>query len=176
MRAYSEQKIDHDVLGRLLEAASLAPSCFNSQPWRFIIFDEEHQLDEVRESLSRGNQWARKAPCIIAAAADYEDDCRLSDRRDYALYDTGSAVENLLLQAFGEGLYAHPMAGFDPLKVRQIAQIPEQVIIPVLIAVGYPGEISLLNEKQRASEEGPRKERRPMEDVVFHGSWGSHAL
>ena len=104
--------------------------------------------------------------------ADYLDlDAQLSDRRDYALFDSGLATENLQLQAVKEGLYVHPMAGFDPLKVKEAFQIPDEFIVITLVALGYPGESSHLSEKHQKAEQSPRA-RKPESEVICYNNWG----
>jgi nitroreductase len=91
-RAMSDRPIAAEVVDRLIAAASLAPSCFNNQPWRFIAIQEDPSLSHIRESLSRGNYWAAKAPLVIAVITKKEEDCQSSHGRDYAFFDTGMAA------------------------------------------------------------------------------------
>ena len=170
-RALSEKKIPKDIIHRIMTAATYAPSCFNNQSWRFLLVTEEQPLNRIREALSGGNYWAKKAPVIVAVTTNLDFDGRLSDRRDYALFDCGLATENLLLQAFEEGLYGHPMAGFDPLIVKEAFQIPDEFIVITLLALGYPGESSHLSEKHQELELG-RRVRKPESEVICYNNWG----
>lgn len=169
-RALSEKKIPEDVVRRIMTAATYAPSCSNNQSWRFLVVMEEQALGKIREALAGGNYWAKKAPVMVAVATRLDLDARLSDRRDYALFDCGLATENLQLQAVREGLYVHPMAGFDPLKVKEAFQIPEEFIVITLVALGYPGESSHLNDKHRELENSPRF-RKPESEVICYDNW-----
>jgi nitroreductase len=170
-RALSEDKIPEDILGRIMTAATYAPSCFNNQSWRFLVATEEDTLKQVHEALSGGNYWMKKAPVVVVVATKLEFDCQLSDLRDYALFDCGLATENLMLQAFREGLYAHAIAGFDPLKIKEGFHIPEDYIVITLVALGYPGDDSFLNEKHKELEHGPRI-RKPHLEVICYNAWG----
>ncbi len=100
----------------LLEAARWAPSCFNNQPWRFVVSRGE-SLDAVRDCLSRGNGWARRATLIFTIASKPDLDCQIKGR-DYYPLGIGLAVENLLLQAIHLGLVVHPIAGFNEERVK----------------------------------------------------------
>jgi nitroreductase len=169
-RAYAPRPVEDEVLNRILTAATLAPSCANKQPWRFVVCRDGAGIDEAREGLSGGNYWAKNAPVLLIVLTADELDCNLSDSRHYAQFDTGMATMNLLLQATREGLYAHPMAGFSPEKVRETFSIGDEARVITMIALGYPGDIETLNEKHRASESGAR-ERLAMNDVVSFGTW-----
>ncbi len=171
-RALSEKNIPEDIVRRIMTAATFAPSCNNNQSWRFLLVTEEQPRKMIHEALAGGNYWAKKAPLIVAVATKLDLDAQLSDRRDYALFDCGLAAENLMLQAFKEGLYAHAMAGFDPLKVKEAFQIPDEFIVITLVALGYPGESSHLSEKHQKSEQSQRV-RKPESEVICYNTWGS---
>jgi nitroreductase len=169
-RALNEEKIPEEVLKRILTAATYAPSCFNNQPWRFLVVSEGKRLEDMHAALSGGNYWAKKAPVIVAVITKPDLDAQLSDRREYALLGCGMAMENLMLQAFKEGLIAHGMAGFDPFVVKEKFSIPEEFIVIALIAIGYPGEESHLNEKHMEMEYSPRN-RKPESEVISYNAW-----
>lgn len=169
-RALSDKKIPQETIQRLMTAAAYAPSCFNNQSWRFLLLTDDGALKKVHESLSGGNYWVKRAPLVVVTATKPDLDCRLSDRRDYALFDCGLAVENLVLQAFREGLYAHPIAGFDPLKVKEAFRIPDELIVITLVAIGFPGDESALSDKHRELENSAR-DRKPLEHVLCFNRW-----
>lgn len=170
-RALSERKIHADVIDRIMTAATYAPSCFNSQPWRFMVVTETGELGKLHNSLTGGNYWAKSAPMLVVVATKISFDAKLSDNREYALFGCGLATDNLLLQATKEGLYAHPMAGFDPLVVKEAFSIPEDYIVITLIAIGYPGSTDGLSEKHQVAEVSERS-RKPEEMVICQNSWG----
>ena len=169
-RALSEKKIPMEVIGRIMTAATYAPSCFNYQSWRFLVVLNKEDLKKVHDVLPDANYWVKKAPMVIVVATKPDLDCQLSDRRDYALFDCGLATENLVLQSAKEGLYAHPIAGFDPFKVKESFNIPEDFIVITLVAVGYPGDDTFLNEKHQQLEHGPRI-RKPESEVICYNAW-----
>lgn len=169
-RALDERPIPGEVLERVLHAATLAPSCFNNQSWRFIAVTGPEKLKKVKEHLSKGNSWAKKSPCIILTATKVDFDCDLSDGREYALFDTGLAAENLVLQAVKEGLIAHPIAGFSPVPIKEICGIPGDVTLITCIICGYPGDPEELPEEKREGEKAPRS-RKPPEEVYTFDSW-----
>jgi nitroreductase len=169
-RALSEEKIPEEVLERVLRAATYAPSCFNNQPWRFVAVTGDETLGRVKEHLAKGNYWAQKSPCIILVASRADLDCDLSDDRHYFLFDLGLASENLILQAFKEGLLAHPIAGFKPTGMKETVGIPEDYTLITCIILGYPGDETHLSEEHRRKERMER-ERKPLNEVVGFDRW-----
>lgn len=161
------QKIPELMLKQFIKAAHLAPSCFNNQPWRFVVINDKTKLEDLAEYIPSGNSWLKKAPVLIAVYSKSENDCQLSDRRDYYLFDTGLAVGNLLVQATQMGLIAHPVAGYDPEGFKNTLNIPEDNVLITVIGVGFPADVDYLDEKHQKFENSPR-DRIDIENVL---SW-----
>lgn len=173
-RAFDPDKsVDRQLLIGLFEAARWAPSCFNEQPWRYLVFDKHSELtswEKALHCLVEGNQrWANRAPILIAAISDNEFDKPARANR-WANYDTGAASENLCLQAYSVGLVSHQMGGFDTDKLRQSFHIPSRFDPIAMLAVGHPGNPDILDERNRETEISPRQ-RRPMSEMVFENDW-----
>ena len=169
-RALSNKKIPDEIIHRLMTAATFAPSCFNNQSWRFLVVTNDEALKKIHEALSDGNYWVKRAPAVVVVTTKLEFGCRLSDRRDYALFDCGLATENLMLQGFKEGLYTHAIAGFDPFKIKAAFHIPDEYIVITLVAVGYPGDDESLSEKHKELEHSPRS-RKSESEVICYNVW-----
>ncbi|MBN2280421.1 MAG: nitroreductase family protein [Candidatus Marinimicrobia bacterium] len=134
-RSLDKINISDEMIRQLAEAASLAPSCFNKQPWRFVFVREEKRLQKLFEVLPRGNKWAHKASMIVAVFSKKEDDCMLGDR-DYYLFDTGFATNHMMLRATDLGLIAHPIAGYDKEKAMELLNIPPDYVLITLLIMG----------------------------------------
>jgi len=169
-RAIDTKQVPIEVIERIMTGATYAPSCFNNQPWRFILVNEQEALEKVKTHLPEANYWVKKSPLIIMAVTDNELDCRLSDNRNYAFFDLGLSVENLILQAVKEGLIAHPIAGFKPVPIKEAFGIPGGHTLLTLIVLGYPGDESHLNEKHLGLEHSDR-DRKPLDSVVMYNRW-----
>ncbi|MDX9783828.1 MAG: nitroreductase family protein [Spirochaetia bacterium] len=172
-RALSNEALDKTVISRLLEAATLAPSCFNNQPWRILAVQRDQESPEYQslaESLTPGNAWALEAPLLLVLATAAHLDCRLDSGRDYAYFDLGQAAMALQLQAQREGLYAHPMAGFSPSKLKGALKMPPEYVPLCVVAVGKPGDPEKLAEGPRKSEFSPRS-RKALEEIAFEGDF-----
>lgn len=137
-RAFEEGRpVERESVLTLLEAARWAPSCFNDQPRRFLVFDgsDAQALERARACLSPGNAWALKAPVLMLSVARDTFEQNGKPNR-WAQHDTGLATENLLLQAVELGLAAHPMAGYDADRARSEFGIPEGFTPIAMIAIG----------------------------------------
>lgn len=172
-RALSDRPVEDEKIEALVEAARLSASCNNNQPWRVVVAKGSDSLKAVKECLTRGNVWATRAPVILVVSARPQDDCRQNDNRDYYLFSTGLAIGQLVLRATELGLIAHPIAGYDPLKAKQVLGIPEEYVVITFVIVGYySGDMSLMSETQKALEPN-RPERKPIGENFFLDRWGS---
>jgi nitroreductase len=169
-RGLGEKPIPDEVLARIMTAATYAPSCFNNQPWRFLVVNRDRELETVKNHLSGGNYWAKKAPVIVLVFTKPDLDCRLSDSRDYSFFSTGLAVESLMLQATKEGLIAHPIAGYKPLPLKEAFDVDSEMILLTLVVIGYPGDEDHLSDKHREQEHSAR-DRKPEEQVIMYNHW-----
>jgi len=169
-----ERPVPHDHVLSLLEAARWAPSCFGDEPWHYVVCDRERDRPAWEAALGcltdKNQSWAQRAPVLIVAVASaaFRDSGKPNR---WGEYDTGAASENLCLQATALGLAVHQMGGFDVDQARQALALPEGVTPMAVIAVGYPGEASLLDEPLRERERAERR-RRPMAETCFAGRWG----
>ncbi len=171
-RAFSSESIEEEKIMSLLEAARWAPSCYNEQPWNFILFKKENLEDynKILDVLSPRNRlWAKNAPLIMLSVAKMNFE-RNNKFNRYSLYDVGGAVANLTLQATSMGLYVHQMAGFDSEKAEELLNIPEGYKPVTAIAVGYLGNKEDLPEEFNRSESAPRN-RKSISNFTFEGKW-----
>ena len=172
LRMLDSRPVEGEKVRALAEAVRLSASCFNNQPWRLVFCSGEEVLGAVRGALPRGNAWATRAPLVIAVSAKSGDDCQLSEGRNYYLFDCGLAVGQMLLRATEMGLIAHPIAGFDPVKVKAALGIPEDHTTIALVICGYHGSNdALLSEKQKVAE-ASRPDRKPPSENIFSDVWG----
>ncbi|MEF8879791.1 MAG: nitroreductase family protein [Candidatus Thermoplasmatota archaeon] len=174
-RAYrSLEKVDitKELVEDLAYHASLSPSCFNNQPWRYVFVYDPDVLKQMYSVLSDGNEWAKNASMIIAVFCKKDDDCVIYDR-EYYLFDTGLATGFLVLRATELGLVAHPIAGYSPKKTRSVLSIPDEMNIITLVIVGkHSEEIKPeLSEKQKKVEKNGRPKRLSEEKFVYHNRY-----
>ncbi|MCL2931690.1 MAG: nitroreductase family protein [Trichodesmium sp. MAG_R03] len=174
--AFADKMVSSEVLLSLLEAARWSPSCFNEQPWSFIVATKENPTEYERlfSCLVEGNQpWASLAPVLMISVAKLSFD-RNNQPNRHAFHDVGLAVASLTFQAMEMDLRVHQMGGFDVDKARQLYKISEQYEPVAAIAIGYLGEPEILPESLRERELSPRS-RKPISSFVFTGEWGQTA-
>ncbi|MBT8127021.1 MAG: nitroreductase family protein [Gammaproteobacteria bacterium] len=166
-----ERVVDSETVMALLEAAHWAPSCYNEQPWRFIVcnrHDNEVAWQFALSCLMSINQlWAKNASLLIVACAS-EVFSHNGNSNRWAQYDTGAASMNICLQATSLGLFAHQMGGFDAERAREIFKLPQELTPMSVIAVGYYGDIEAIEAGLVAGETAAR-ERKPLESHFFRG-------
>jgi nitroreductase len=122
-----------------LEAARLAPSCSNKQPWKFVLVEGKKRISKLEAVFPRGNQWALAAPIVGFIVSKAEDAC-ISEGNDnlaYFQYDCGMAMMNFVLQAEKEGLKAHQMAGYSEKEAKKLLKVPADYRVIVAFALGY---------------------------------------
>ncbi len=170
-RSLDPVEITKELIEDLAKSAQLAPSCFNNQPWRFVFVYDKEILAKMKETLSKGNEWAYDASLIIAVFSKKEFDCIIHDR-EYYLFGCGMAVGLLMLRATELGLVAHPIAGYSPKKVKEVLGIPDEMNVITLIIVGKHSETikPVLTEKQ-AKDEKERPARFSLDKFVYHNKY-----
>lgn len=168
----SRQVTNEQILS-ICEAARLAPSCANQQPYKYIIWNRNINMVDFNrafETLDIGNQkWVKNCPILMVAIA--ETKFNNGDLNYWCEYDTGSASENICLQATSLGLFAHQMGGFDINKLKKNFDIPPTYKPMAMIAVGYKSEdLSLVEEKYQKMELSERK-RKPIQNNFYNSKW-----
>ncbi|MBI5360607.1 MAG: nitroreductase family protein [Planctomycetes bacterium] len=166
-RSLEPVQITEELIKDLAEAAQLSASCFNNQPWRFVFVHDPEALKQLFAAMSKGNEWTYTASMVIAVFTKKESDCMIKGR-EYALFDTGMATANMILRATELGLVAHPIAGFNEAKVKEILGIPEDMTVITLVNIGKHSDTlsPVLNEKQVEAEKA-RPERLPVAKFAF---------
>ncbi|MBC8259639.1 MAG: nitroreductase family protein [SAR324 cluster bacterium] len=168
---FAETPVSKEHLHQLLEAARWASSCYNAQPWSFIIGtqDDSATFKKLSDCLEPGNRdWAAKAPVMMLALAELNF-VHNGKPNKHAQHDLGLALGNLLNQATMLGLQAHLMAGFSIEKAREYFDLPETHDPVTMLVLGHPGEREAIPEELRERELAPRT-RKTLDQIAFAGS------
>jgi nitroreductase len=162
VRSYQSQAVARDVLDRCLEAARLAPSACNSQPWYFIVVDDPKLKDKLAEAAFSGiysmNAFAKKAPVLVAVITEKSSyaACLGAAFRgtQFNLLDVGIACEHFILQSQEEGLGSCWIGWFNEKAVKKLLKVPRWKKIDIMISLGYPD-----------THEVKEKERKPLSEI-----------
>lgn len=174
-RAFDPDKpVSHYDLLALLEAARWAASCFNDQPWRFVVCDKATDEAAWQQAfgtlVEKNKQWAKNAPLLILSVAMEHFNHNGKPNR-WAMYDTGAASASLCLQATALGLCVHQMGGFDADLARKVFQLPGNCQPMAMMAVGYQADVGVLGDDFKAAELAERA-RVALNERFYAGSWG----
>lgn len=145
VRKYLDKPIPRQALLECIEAARLAPSACNAQPWKFIIIDEKKAIKDITESICHTiysfNKFIGNAAALIAVVSDKEGFLRKAagyiKGTDYYLLDIGIACEHLILQAEEMGIGSCWIGWFDEKKLKRALQLPKKIKLDALISLGY---------------------------------------
>ncbi len=146
-RKYLDTPVEEEKLRRCLEAARLAPSACNSQPWKFIVVNDAGLRDSLAGLTTSGrllplNHFTRQAPVLVVLVMEQPN---LTSRfgeavknKKYTLMDVGIAASHFCLQAASDGLGTCMIGWFDEPGVSKLLNIPSGKRPMLIIALGYP--------------------------------------
>lgn len=161
----SSQRPDKEEILSIIEAARFSPSCFNEQPWRYLIADEGERLEKMRSVLTDSNRiWAGKAPVLILVLSKKTFDLNGNDNY-WNMFDAGCSWGFLSLEATRRGMITHAMGGFDREKVMNFFDISDDYNPIAVIAVGYYGKKEDLSD-DLLEREHPEK-RKEVNDILI---------
>lgn len=145
VRRYLDKPVEREKLTLCLEAARLAPSACNAQPWRFIVVDEPALKEKLCQAAFSGiyrMDFAKRAPVIVAVVADQKSYASRAGSlvRNTSFYriDLGIAGEHFVLQAAELGLGTCWIGWFDEGAVKRVLGIPRSKRVEYLLSLGYP--------------------------------------
>lgn len=181
VRKFSEKPVEREKILTCIEAARLAPSAENVQPWRFIVLDERSRIEEFSEEVFTGiyryTRWAGRAPLIIAICAELDV---LANRigkeiqgTNYYLLDVGIAGEHIVLQAQELGLRSCWIGWFSSKKAKKVLGVPRGWKVVSLLAIGYPRDKT--KDKSMSGEQSPtgqrKKEKKALEEILYFNGY-----
>jgi nitroreductase len=168
VRAYTDKSIEKEKIMRCLEAARLAPSACNSQPWKFIVVDDNELKNLIADATNNRilplNHFTKQAPVHIVVVREKANTTskmgEIIRNKTYTLIDVGIATEHFCLQAETEGLGTCILGWFDEKQVKKLLNIPKNKRAELIITVGYP-----------ASAEKRKKKRKGIEEIYSYNSY-----
>jgi len=158
VRKFKNQPVEREKIVTCIEAARLAPSAENVQPWRFLVLDDPQVLRDFGEAAFSGiyrySRWAMQAPVMVVILAKLDIIANRLGKQiqgtHYYLIDIGIAGEHLVLQAQELGLGSCWIGWFNARKAARALSLPAGLKVASLIALGYP-DPPLPSEKRKKS-------------------------
>ncbi|MDP4201952.1 MAG: nitroreductase family protein [Bacteroidota bacterium] len=157
VRSFKAQSVEQEKIEYLLEAARIAPSAVNFQPWKMIVVTDKALLNQLQDCYPR--EWFSTAPACIVVCGDHNRSWkRSSDEKDYCDVDVAIAITHLTLAAADQGLGTCWICNFDVRKCVATLSIPKHMEPIAIIPIGYPTDPEDLTEED--------KQRKPLSELV----------
>ena len=147
-RDYASTPVSRELIAQLLEAARIAPSACNKQPWKFLVADTPELRATITSCYDR--QWARTAPAFLVATGLHDKAWhRSDDGKDHTDVDLSIAIEHICLAATALGLGTCWICNFNAAQLHKALQLPDSQEAIAIIPVGYPAQPHNIPEKKR---------------------------
>jgi nitroreductase len=157
VRGYKSDEVEEEKLNLVLEAARLAPTAVNKQPFQFMVIRTKGREEELKRIYPA--DWFVEAPIVICAVTIPGEAWVRRDGKNYCEVDTAIAFDHLVLAATSLGLGTCWIAAFDLEAAREVLEIPEHALPLLFTPLGYP-------------KAGPRgMGRRELEELVRYEKW-----
>ena len=154
-RSYSNKEVEKEKIMQIMEAARVAPSASNTQPWFFyVVQDDKKMLSKVHEIYHR--EWFSDSTVVIVACADKERAWKRSfDGKNHAEIDTSIAIDHITLAATDLGLSTCWICHFEVDRIKNVFNMPEHLEPIALISLAYCNDEANVDrfDKQRKNIE-----------------------
>ena len=157
VRSYQSRPVEDEKLKTVLDAARLAPTAANKQPFRLIVVKTEGKKEEMKRIYHA--DWFSQAPLVICVCTVKSESWTRRDGRNYVDVDATIAMDHLILQATDLGLGTCWIAAFDAEAAREVLKIPEGVEPLLFTPLGYP------------ADEAGVKSRKELDELVHYEEW-----
>jgi nitroreductase len=173
-RAFTGEPMPLDTLMACFEAARWAPSASNSQPWRFVYgLAGTPAFDALLATLVPFNQgWAQHASALVAVLSTRTTTPPGQDAAvpaPWHAFDAGAAWMSLALEAHHQGWITHAMGGFDAAALQARLEVPDDVAVHAVVAIGRQGDKARLPDALQTRE--TPNQRKPLHELVAEGRW-----
>ena len=157
-RHYSDKPLEAEKIVSCINAASLAPSACNTQPYHFYVAHAPEAVAVAAEYCKgeKVNKWVGEAKAFVIITQEHADipyNNPEAHKRDFRQYDIGLAVENFCLEATELGVGTCILGVFNEEKLKANFRIPSPKSIALVIAMGYPADGEIRSKKRKPLEE-----------------------
>lgn len=149
VRQYSDRAVEPEKMDYVLEAARLAPSAVNKQPWRILLIESKEKRQQLQNCYDR--EWFKQAPLYLIICGNHVESWkRAEDGKDHVDVDVAILTEHLCLAAAEQGLGTCWVCNFNVARCKQLFDLPDDLEPIVLLPLGYPADESVFEgEKKR---------------------------
>ncbi len=152
VRSYQSTLVEKEKLIDILQAALLAPSAVNFQPWKLVVVTEPDLLAQLHSCYHR--DWFKSAPACIVAIGDHDKGWhRPTDGKDYTDIDVALAIDHLMLAAAELNLGTCWICHFNADRCSEIFNLSSNMEPIAMIPIGYPSLDIIIPEKKRKTIE-----------------------
>jgi len=138
VRAYKSKPVEYGQLQKVLEAARIAPTADNRQPFQFIIIPTQGMELELLRIYNK--PWFVEAPLVICACGIPSASWIRQDGKNYCDVDVTIAMDHLILAATDLGLGTCWVGAFKPEEARKVLKLPDDVEPIAFTPLGYPND------------------------------------
>jgi len=151
VRGYLPDHVEEDKLEQVLNAARLAPTAHNNQPFQVIVIHTKGHKEELAKIY--GRSFFCEPPLVLCLCMQRSHAWKRElDDRSYADVDAGIVIAHMLLTAASLGLGTCPVASFNPIQARKFLQLPEEIEPVLFTPLGYPADTPKEKERLHLSE------------------------
>ena len=150
-RAYRSDPITEDQLARVLEAACLAPTADNRQPFRLVVIKTAGREKDLKRVYNK--DWFVQAPLVMAACGALDESLvRRQDGKNYNDVDVAIVMDHLILAAADQGQGTCWIAAFDPSAASEVLGLPEGVEPVAFTPLGHPADSARQKTRKKVDE------------------------
>jgi len=162
VRRFLKKPLADEVLGRILEAARIAPSGGDRQPWRFVVVRDKQKKEKIARACY-GQDFVAQAPvvlvcCSIKCSSGYEPWHDEAGRLDAVI-----AIDHLILAARNEGIGTCWVGAVHDKQLKKIVNVGENVDVVMVVPLGYPASRSAFRQVSG---------RKPLKEICFYEEYG----
>ena len=158
VRSYKPDQVEPEKLDRILEAARLAPTAVNIQPFQLLVIRTANRQNELLRIYDK--KWFVQPPIVICGCGIPQKNWVRKDGKNYNDVDVAIVMDHLILAATAEGLGTCWIGAFDPNAAKEVLGLPNGVEPIAFTTVGYA-----------ADDRPPPKKRKPISELVRYDRW-----
>lgn len=157
VRAYKPDEVEDKQLNTVLEAARLAPTAVNYQPFQIIVIHTKGRENELNRIYPAN--WFVQPPLVLCVCAVHDEAWKRKDGKNFMDIDATIVMDHIILASTSIGLGTCWIGAFDPKAAKEVLNLPEGVEAVLFTPLGYP------------ADEPNTKNRKDLSELVRYEHW-----